>query len=66
MISLEETRALLGRLAEGKTDADVAAMRDDIYGRVHDLFDAWELSRKRDRTDAATERRDGDHNGSAQ
>jgi hypothetical protein len=46
MISLEETRVLLGRLAEGKTDAELAVIRQVTYDRVRSLMAAWELRRE--------------------
>src|ERR1051325_6872032 len=46
VISLAESRRLLGRLAEGKSDEDVAAMREAAYARVRSLVHAFRERQK--------------------
>lgn len=41
MITIAETRALLGRLADGKSDAQIDAMRHDTYTRLGQLRAAY-------------------------
>lgn len=60
MISLEETRELLGRLAVGKTDQELAVIRENGYATMRGLMHAFEL-RQRSRfvgiSDAAKKQR---------
>ena len=46
--SIEECRRILGTLAEGMTDAEVAAERDHTELLAHAIFDQFAEERKRD------------------
>lgn len=53
MISLEATRELLGPLAAGKSDAELAVIREQTYAQVNQivtLFERQEMHRQGDDT----------------
>lgn len=52
MLSIEQTRKILGKNAEGMTDEQLTEIRDGYYHLVNIIFDKWQEDRKAGRINA--------------
>lgn len=48
MLSLSKCRSILGKEAEGKTDAEIIELLDSLYAIAHITFNVFEEGKKRD------------------
>jgi hypothetical protein len=57
-MSLEEVRALLGPAADGKSDAEIDAIREDVFGFARVIFDSWRHRHRATAAAAAADNKD--------